>query len=431
MSKKIYLSPAAHGHDNPCSYSKDCGENIHCNAYMDELEAYLTAAGFAVKRNPKDRTGDRLHEAIEEANAWGPDLYYIAHTNAGGGSYSKLMVYSQGSRAYGYAEALAAQRRTYFAAEGKSWAVKVTVEPQWAELKQTAAPAVYDELVFHDHADQIAWFHGHLRGMAETTAKALCAALGTAFVDPYAEPEEPEEPEQPAASLYRVQAGAFREKANAEALAARLKADGYAATLVQADGLYKVQAGAFADRANADALAARLKAAGYAAYIPAPSVPAASEEPEEPVKPEEPAGIRAGDRVAYAGRLYADSYGGSPGKTVDGVYTVDRVIEGRAYGIHIASGWLEAAKCRKAADAAGSSAPSAPEASAEPTAPLLRVGAAVRYRGRLYATSTGGGAGMTVDGTYTVSRILEGKSHGVLLDGGLGWVRPADCEVVG
>lgn len=459
MAKKIYLSPAAHGHDNPCSYSKDCGENIHCNAYMDELEAYLAAAGFAVKRNPRDRTGDRLHEAIEEANAWGPDLYYIAHTNAGGGSYSKLMVYSQGSRAYGYAGTLAAQRRAYFAAEGKSWAVKVTVEPQWAELKQTAAPAVYDELVFHDHADQIAWFHGHLRGMAETTAKALCAALGAAFVDPYAEPTEPTKPEQPAAPLYRVQAGAFREQANAEALAARLKADGYAATLVQADGLYKVQAGAFADRANADALAARLKAAGYAAYIaagegtavPTPTEPEASEEPEEPVKPEEPAGIRAGDRVAYAGRLYGDSYGGSPGKTVDGVYTVDRVIEGRAYGIHIASGWLEAAKCRKAADAAGSSTPSAPEASekpeqpgkptepadssvpepAKPAAPVLRVGATVRYRGRLYATSTGGGAGMTVDGTYTVSRILEGKSHGVLLDGGLGWVRPADCEVVG
>ena len=179
----------------------------------------------------------------------------------------------------------------------------------------------------------------------------------------------------------------------------------------------------------------------------------ASAVPEPPAEKDEgePAGIRAGDRVAYAGRLYGDSYGGSPGKTVDGVYTVDRVIEGRAYGIHIASGWLEAAKCRKAADAAGSSTPSAPEASEEPeepgkptepadssvpepeqpAAPLLRVGATVRYRGRLYATSTGGGAGLTVDGTYTVSRLLEGKSHGVLLDGGLGWVRPADCEVVG
>ena len=139
--------------------------------------------------------------------------------------------------------------------------------------------------------------------------------------------------------------------------------------------------------------------------------------PEEP----EPAGIRAGDRVAYAGRLYGDSYGGSPGKTVDGVYTVDRVIEGRAYGVHTAGGWLETAKCRKAA------VPT-PE---EPSKPTLKVGCKVHYSGRLYATSTGGGAGKTVDGTYTVSRYLKDKSHGVLLNGGLGWVKPGDCEVAG
>ena len=28
---KIYLSPAAHGRDNPCGYDSACGENIHCN----------------------------------------------------------------------------------------------------------------------------------------------------------------------------------------------------------------------------------------------------------------------------------------------------------------------------------------------------------------------------------------------------------------
>ena len=50
---KIYLSPAAHGHDNPCSFDGACGENIHCNLYMDELVPYLLACGFEVKRNPK------------------------------------------------------------------------------------------------------------------------------------------------------------------------------------------------------------------------------------------------------------------------------------------------------------------------------------------------------------------------------------------
>ena len=289
---KIYLSPAAHGTDNPCSYSADCGENIHCNAYMDELEPYLTAAGFQLKRNPRDRTGDRLQEAIAESNAWGADLHYVAHTNAGGGSYSKLMVYDKGT-AYGYAEQLAAARRAYFAAEGKDWPVKIAVEPQWAELSQTAAPAVYDELVFHDNAEQIAWFHGHLRGLAAAAAKGICAVFGADFVDPYQSKGE---------------VAIMGKMVNAEELKA---------------------------------------------WIDAHAVEA------------EPGGSAA-------------SSGGS-----------------------------------------GSAAPA------------LKVGARVQYSGRLYATSAGGGAGATVSGTYTVSRVLEGKSHGVLLDGGLGWVRAEDCVVIG
>ncbi len=295
---KIYLSPAAHGHDNPCNFDSACGENIHCNLYMDELEPYLLACGFEVKRNPKERTGDRLKEAFSESNAWGADLHYVAHTNAGGGDYSKIMVYNRGT-AYGYAEKLIVRRRELFDREGKSWAAKITVEPQWAELQQTVAPALYDEMVFHDNAEQIAWFHGRLREMAEATAKAICDMFGMAFVDPYAAD----------AGVYRVYAEV-------------------------------------AGREQAEALAQRLRGEGYAA------------------------GIEGGTE-------------------------------------------------------SGSSEPEPEEA------PALRVGATVQYSGRLYATSTGGGAGATVSGTYTVSRYLPERSHGVLLDGGLGWVRAEDCKVVG
>lgn len=288
---KIYLSPAAHGRDNPCSYDSACGENIHCNLYMDELVPYLLACGFEVRRNPKDRTGDRLKEAIAESNAWGADLHYVAHTNAGGGSYSLLMVYDRGT-AYGYAEKLAARRREIYSGN-----VKINVDTRWAELQQTVAPAIYDEMVFHDNAEQITWFHGHLREMAEATAKAICDMFGVTFVDPYAAD----------AGVYRVYADV-------------------------------------AGREPAEALAQRLRGEGYAAGIEG-GTESGSSEPEE--------------------------------------------------------------------------------------APALRVGATVEYSGRLYATSTGGGAGATVSGTYTVSRYLPERSHGVLLDGGLGWVRPEDCKVVG
>ena len=69
---KIYLSPAAHAHDNPCSYDrKNCGENVHCNRYMDELEPYLRACGFEVKRADKGNTGDGIRVSVREANDWG------------------------------------------------------------------------------------------------------------------------------------------------------------------------------------------------------------------------------------------------------------------------------------------------------------------------------------------------------------------------
>ena len=172
---KIYLSPAAHGHDNPCSYSSGCSENTHCNLYVDRLEKHLIACGFEVKRNPKDRTGDRLKEAIAESNAWGADLHYIVHTNAGGGSYSLLMVYDDGI-SYTYAQMLAAMRRDIYAGS-----VKVNIAPQWAELSQTTAPAIYDETVFHDDLSSITWYHNNLDRIAENTCKAICKMFNVEY----------------------------------------------------------------------------------------------------------------------------------------------------------------------------------------------------------------------------------------------------------
>ena len=172
---KIYLSPAAHEHDNPCSYSSGCSENTHCNLYVDWLEKHLIACGFEVKRNPKDRTGDRLKEAIAESNTCCADLHYIAHTNAGGKSYSLLMVYVDGT-AYTYAQMLAAMRRDIY-----DGSVKVNIAPQWAELSQTTAPAIYDETVFHDNLSSITWYHNNLDRIAENTCKAICKMFNVEY----------------------------------------------------------------------------------------------------------------------------------------------------------------------------------------------------------------------------------------------------------
>lgn len=75
--------------------------------------------------------------------------------------------------------------------------------------------------------------------------------------------------EQPTTSttLYRVQTGAYKQKANADAQLAKVKAAGFDTYMVQVGGLYKIQVGAYSKKENADAMAAKLKTAGFDTYI--------------------------------------------------------------------------------------------------------------------------------------------------------------------
>lgn len=67
----------------------------------------------------------------------------------------------------------------------------------------------------------------------------------------------------------------------------------------------------------------------------------------------------------------------------------------------------------------------------EASTPTMQVGAKVQYNGQLYGDSYGGNPGKHVSGTYTVSRIIEGRKCGVLVNDGLGWVPAGSCKVVG
>ena len=77
---------------------------------------------------------------------------------------------------------------------------------------------------------------------------------------------ETENPATPG-TLYRVQTGAFGDKANADALLIKVKAAGFDTYMVKVDNLYKVQVGAYADKANAEKTVAALKSKGFDAFI--------------------------------------------------------------------------------------------------------------------------------------------------------------------
>ena len=182
MAIKVYLSPAAHGRDNPCLIS-GCSENTHANLYLDELTPYLDACGIEWKRNSKENMGSTgVQRSVWESNTWGATLHYVVHTNA---ANSK----ARGSRPH-----------VYPTGEGRAWAEQILVRRREIypypcivkescdlyEIVATRAVCIYEELVFHDNEEDVGWFHENMRKLAEATAKAFCDIFKLEFRDPYA-----------------------------------------------------------------------------------------------------------------------------------------------------------------------------------------------------------------------------------------------------
>lgn len=200
MAKKIYLSAAAHATDNPTKCSGKCGENVHCNAYMDIVEKRLKALGFEVKRGDKTKVGGpALQTRVAEANRWVADIYYVAHTNAGGGRYSMTMHYPDNA-SKAKAEVFHKYRKCL-----KSH--KVKARSDLYEINATKMPCMYDELFFHDNATDCAWFHdGGMEKLAEETVQALCELCDVKY-KPQEEPKKETKPAPKAGDTVRLVKG--------------------------------------------------------------------------------------------------------------------------------------------------------------------------------------------------------------------------------
>lgn len=187
MDELIYLSAAAHATDNKTKCAGNCGENLHCNKYMDKVEAGLKRCGFNVKRGDPAKTGSAaMTERVAEANRLKATLYYVAHTNAGGGRYSMTMCYPNAA-SKAKANILHKHRKCV-------QSHKVKARADLYEITATAMPCLYDELFFHDNAEDCAWFHGGgMEALAEETVAALCEICGVAYTAAETPAEKPAE----------------------------------------------------------------------------------------------------------------------------------------------------------------------------------------------------------------------------------------------
>jgi N-acetylmuramoyl-L-alanine amidase len=188
---KVYLSPAYH-YFNRCAVP-GCDETTHNNLYIDQLEVYLTACGIDWKRGPRrvpksNEDGNQLMiRAVRESDAWGADVHYVSHTNAYDGTVRgyRPMIYPGSARGKRLAEAMMAERRKIY-----DQPITLFERGDLYELRVPAAASYYEEHVFHDNAEDAAWFHGNLRAIAESAARGLCSYFGLPFVDPYGAEED-------------------------------------------------------------------------------------------------------------------------------------------------------------------------------------------------------------------------------------------------
>lgn len=164
--------------------------------------------------------------------------------------------------------------------------IGISLRPNLVVLNSTQMPALLVEAGFIDSDKDNQLFDSKFQAVAQAIADGIMETLeGQAVSSSAVEEEEPEErhrfpmrpvppmpPEKPAPpmepeELYRVQAGAFRERQNADNLLQLLENDGFPAFIVYQDGLYKVQVGAFSRLSNAIAMEREVREKGYNTYI--------------------------------------------------------------------------------------------------------------------------------------------------------------------
>ena len=224
MAKKIYINPG-HSNSDPgaVKYETERKLNVSVSDYMNE---YLLA-NYDCETRMNPGTMDRPSMICSDANNWGADLFVSVHFNAGGGDGYEALVYNQNRVELGkvfakHVKDIGQNLREYGAAPG------VKIRSDLYVLKYTNMPAVLNEGAFVDNLKDIQDWNdaAELKKMGEAYAKAAAEYLGLQ------KKAKPVQTEATPGKVWRVQVGAYSQKANAEAMQKKLKAAGFDAVIV-------------------------------------------------------------------------------------------------------------------------------------------------------------------------------------------------------
>jgi N-acetylmuramoyl-L-alanine amidase len=220
MSKKIYIDPG-HSDKDPgaVGYEVERDLNEKVSKFMNEH----LLANYVCETKVDPISNNSLQTVADAANAWGADLLVSNHFNAGGGDGFEALVYNEKRNELGLVF------EKYVKAAGQN-SRGVKYRPGLAVLRLSNMPAVLNEGAFVDNKKDIQdWNEDH-----------ELKKLGIAYAEAAAEwldlPKKEVAPESDQSNvIYRVQVGAYREVANAEAMLKKLEKAGFYGIITKVD----------------------------------------------------------------------------------------------------------------------------------------------------------------------------------------------------
>ena len=218
MEKIIYLSPSDQD-ANAYAYG-NTNEMVQCCRIADACEVALKRCGFKVYNNQTDT----MEERVAESNRVGADLHMPIHTNGFNGVVAGTRIMSYDLSGEGYKASVAVLNALAPVTPGTS--ENVSARPGLYEIRYSNAPCVYVEAEFHDVPKIAKWIIENVVLIGEAIAKGVCNYFGVKYVEPAVE--------QVGETIYRVQVGAFRERANAENMLRDIRNAGFDAFVTQA-----------------------------------------------------------------------------------------------------------------------------------------------------------------------------------------------------
>lgn len=213
---KFCIDPG-HGGSDPGAVKGNRKEKNDVLRLAKEVELLLKGQGHTVLLSRENDRAVSISQRCTLANAAGCDYFLSLHRNSsvGPATGSEIWVHSRAT-AKTVEQAKGILTRCC-AIGGKNRGVKkgAVAYTDYGVNTGTDMPSALLELLFVSNEQDNALFDKHLDAYALAIAQGLLAAVGEKWVD------------KPKGVLYRVQVGAFSDKANADRMAKELEGKGY------------------------------------------------------------------------------------------------------------------------------------------------------------------------------------------------------------